>query len=128
MRITNGHARREAGSQSHGPGNRSPGCRTNHVPGARILRADAQLRHPDALFRAASGGLCIVRNIRVADRADWVANRRPDPTAHRHPRVRDLIATLPIALLIPAVLLIGFAATAASPSLNPARLSARPSP
>src|SRR5262245_51510564 len=60
----------------------------------------------------------IVRNIRVADRSDWVTSQPPAPAAGvpaNRRRWRDVIATLPILLLVPALVMIAVPASA-SPS------------
>jgi hypothetical protein len=46
-----------------------------------------------------------VRNIAIADRKDWVINQRPEPPAPRPSKLRDWLATLPIILLVPALIL-----------------------
>lgn len=61
-----------------------------------------------------------MRNIRVADRRDWVVNERPaitpkaGKTPKRQRRLTDVLATLPILLLVPAIALMAIPASASS--------------
>ncbi|MDH5243734.1 MAG: hypothetical protein OEX05_07360, partial [Chloroflexota bacterium] len=63
-----------------------------------------------------------MRNIAIADRKDWVFDAPKPPQAPRPPdrrsRLRDWLATVPIILLIPVLLLPFAAATAGTPSLD----------
>jgi hypothetical protein len=65
-----------------------------------------------------------VRNIRVADRRDWVANATP-PRPARSPHV-DWLATLVMFLIIPALILPLIGANAAGPSITASPTSATP--
>ena len=60
-----------------------------------------------------------MRNIRIADRKDWVfSHPEPPPPPSRWSKHRDILATLPIILLIPALILPFVMTAAATPSLE----------
>jgi parallel beta-helix repeat protein len=60
-----------------------------------------------------------VRNIRIADRREWDVNRPVARKPRRHQRLVDTIATLPILLLVPALVLVVWPAAAGrSPALH----------
>lgn len=59
-----------------------------------------------------------MRNIRVADRSEWVINQPPNRPAGRSSRSVDWLATLPILLLIPAILLPLVSARGAMPRIT----------
>jgi hypothetical protein len=58
-----------------------------------------------------------VRNIAIADRKDWVTSRPPAPPPRRSP-LRDWLATIPILLLVPALILPSLGTSAAGPTLR----------
>jgi hypothetical protein len=58
-----------------------------------------------------------VRNIAIADRKDWVTSRPPAPPPRRSP-LRDWLATIPILLLVPALILPWLGTSAAGPTLR----------
>jgi outer membrane biosynthesis protein TonB len=58
-----------------------------------------------------------VRNIAIADRKDWVTSRPPAPPPRRSP-LRDWLATIPILLLVPALILPSLDTSAAGPTLR----------
>jgi outer membrane biosynthesis protein TonB len=58
-----------------------------------------------------------VRTIRIADRKDWVVNQPPTPPPTRR-RARDILATLPMVILVPLLVLPLLSASAATPSIK----------
>src|SRR5206468_11074118 len=68
----------------------------------------------------------VVRNIPIADRKDWVINQRPVAPAPRPSKLRDWLATLPIVLLVPALVLPLVMTAAAGVSLKAVPGSASP--
>ena len=67
-----------------------------------------------------------MRNIRVAPRSEWVSNRPPAMAGGRRSRLTNWLATLPIALLIPALIVPFQHAQASTPTItaSPATLGA----
>lgn len=62
-----------------------------------------------------------MRNIRVADRKDWVFEPvapTPPPRHHRSSRARDWLATLPVLLLVPVLIFPFVSTSAGSPTLQ----------
>ena len=59
-----------------------------------------------------------MRNIAVADRKDWVFEHPAPPPPPRSTKVRDILATIPILLLVPALLFPMFMTFAATPTLR----------
>ncbi len=60
-----------------------------------------------------------MRNIRVADRKDWVFEAPPPPTPPQpHSRLRDWLATLPILLLVPVLIFPFMVTSAGGPELD----------
>jgi hypothetical protein len=59
-----------------------------------------------------------VRNIAVADRKDWVFEHPAPPPPPRSTKVRDTLATIPILLLVPALIFPMFMTFAATPTLR----------
>ena len=71
-----------------------------------------------------------MRNIRVADPRDRISAQAPIPAPaagrSRGQRVRDILLTIPVALLLPAIVLLSAPAAAAGPTMaaNPTTLAA----
>ena len=59
-----------------------------------------------------------MRNIAVADRKDWVFEHPAPPQPPRSTKVRDILATIPILLLVPALIFPMFMTFAATPTLR----------
>ena len=59
-----------------------------------------------------------MRNIAVADRKDWVFEHPAPPPPPRSTKVRDMLATIPIVLLVPALLFPMLMTFAATPTLR----------
>ena len=59
-----------------------------------------------------------MRNIAVADRKDWVFEHPAPPPPPRSTKVRDTLATIPILLLVPALIFPMFMTFAATPTLR----------
>lgn len=59
-----------------------------------------------------------MRNIAIADRKDWVTSTPPAPPPRRRSPLRDWLATIPIILLVPALILPSLGTAAAGPTLR----------
>ncbi len=59
-----------------------------------------------------------MRNIAVADRKDWVFEHPAPPPPPRSTKVRDTLATIPILLLVPALIFPMFMTFAATPTVR----------
>ena len=59
-----------------------------------------------------------MRNIAIADRKDWVFSHPAPPPPPRSTKLRDTLATIPILLLIPALIVPFFMTSAATPTLR----------
>ncbi|MFL5685430.1 MAG: alginate lyase family protein [Chloroflexota bacterium] len=59
-----------------------------------------------------------MRNIAVADRKDWVFEHPAPPPPPRSTKIRDILATIPILLLVPALIFPMFMTFAATPTVR----------